>query len=1608
MHTEQTPLQTIVQTGHSTDVLSLSVCPNSEYLVSTASDSTVKLWEIRSGKLIRNFSGHAGWVVACAISSNRKHLATGSWDHTVRLWNLETGEALEEFDVPGGESVCFSLDGTCLYGGTEDGEVHLLWDSLSSKRKIPLVSSFLGHTCKVKALCIYEKDDKKYLASGSSDGTAKLWNFETGALLQTYTAHPDEIGKDFKLEFEQSHPLTIRSVCFTPDGKYLVTGCHDGTAKFWDTEAGLQKNSSFNSSYFHSFNHSDKIRSVSVSPDGELLVTAGNDNSAMLWNLKDLKQREPVAVFEGEHAGPLTAVKIMADGKWIATGSKDSLVKLWSIESRKVIQTFTGGSFSVNTAAMSNNGKYLATGHNTNLIKIWDLVAGKLSKTLRSNERSGQVGIVAGITSLNFSQDDQYLVSGSGDGTAKLWDIENETPLLIYQGKSYFLNSAVISQDNKFIVTGADTPIVSIFNTASPEAAVEFEGLTDWVSSVDINTEKGLLVAACDHDGANTINSVLLWDLNAEKKPYEFKGHTQRVRSLKMSRNGKLLVTGSNDGAALLWDLENKKKPLQKFLGHTFWVNSVDISSDGALVVTGSDDCTAKLWDAKTGRELMTFTGHSAAVTVSITANAKYVITSSRDAITKIWNVETGAELASLISVGEEDWVVITPSGLFDASPGAMQKMHYVSGMEVIELDQLKGRYWEPNLLSVLLNFKEGKLKDVDQLTALALYPEIVLMELEGDLLKVKLEKRSGGIGRTSLRINNKERERDINKDRQTTCSIDLTQYEKFFTAGANSIAIRCWNEEDWLPGPLRELIYIKKGITKTAAPSLYAIFVGTSKYKNDRFTLAYPDQDAGYISDAVKITGEQFFKTGAVHIRLLTTEDPGSSSFSSKANIKAAFDEFAAKAKPEDVVVIYFSGHGANFDDGKKALYYYLTNAIVSDNLSDSSVRASATISSEELSDWINAIPAMKQVLILDTCYSGKIVDTLKSKNALDATQEREMERMKDRTGMYVLAGSAADKVSYESSSYGQGLLTYTLLMGMRGAALLKNTNQQVNAVDVMNLFSFSKEEVERLSKEFDVVQTPTLRPPVKVASFAIGLAGPEEQRKIKLAMPKPIFVHSNFMNSDDFLDDLNIAETLDQYLMGKIGMGNRPQAIFIDVNYFPGAQQVRGIYSKTANGYQLKAKVYKDKELKGSFDIEGQGAEDMVPKIAREVENYAFPVEEYKVPEDDEIGVLEKGLKDDLNKILQKDLVDLMFGYKENFIGEKFKVSMPKLHAEHLKDVAFIIDPVTKLSTKDSVLKYQYYSTVQNKKRKFPFFAACNLNGGAFLTAGRNGVFVADPRIPKDEQCGDELYTFKYKGKAYTEFCHRGHMAKREDPQWADKVNLKIYYKSDPPADTNAAPEKRDKAVLTSIAERGARLTFFFTNAIPQHGHLNGVIWRGLEDYIMAVATNNKRSQGPDLYNINIMTGPVFQDNDPVFPMSNDEEKTKGKMNGLQIPTLFWKVVYFKKEDGKLYHIGFLMGQEELLKREFERLDGLTAKDIKEAADKTTPPFEGYKSKAVFQVKISFIESLTKLKFHPAIDPYSDSRPAKEIIEKVQLAKKNLAGDDEGFGYSLEGLSI
>ena len=143
-------------------------------------------------------------------------------------------------------------------------------------------------------------------------------------------------------------------------------------------------------------------------------------------------------------------------------------------------------------------------------------------------------------------------------------------------------------------------------------------------------------------------------------------------------------------------------------------------------------------------------------------------------------------------------------------------------------------------------------------------------------------------------------------------------------------------------------------------------------------------------------------------------------------------------------------AGHGvtrSGADDG----FYYLTCDAQSAELNDPAIRQQWAISDQELTAAIAKSPALKQVMILDTCHSGRLIEDLTAKRDISSNEVRALERIKDRTGLHILAGCASDSGSYEASRYGQGVLTYSLLLGMQGAALKED-----QFVDVGTLFQF------------------------------------------------------------------------------------------------------------------------------------------------------------------------------------------------------------------------------------------------------------------------------------------------------------------------------------------------------------------------------------------------------------------------------------------------------------------------------------------------------------------------------------------------------------------------
>jgi uncharacterized protein YjiK len=198
-------------------------------------------------------------------------------------------------------------------------------------------------------------------------------------------------------------------------------------------------------------------------------------------------------------------------------------------------------------------------------------------------------------------------------------------------------------------------------------------------------------------------------------------GHNGSVNSVAISPDSKVLASGSDDHTIKLWDVATGTQ-LRALEGHTSYVSSVAFSPDGKTLASGVDT-RIKLWDVATGMQLRVFEAHTAGVcSIAFSPDGK-TLASGGDTKIKLWNTKSGQELASLIALDKADWAVVTRDGRYDASPAAMELMHWVVGLEVISLNQLKERYYEPNLLPKLLGYNKEPLRDISAFAEVKLPP---------------------------------------------------------------------------------------------------------------------------------------------------------------------------------------------------------------------------------------------------------------------------------------------------------------------------------------------------------------------------------------------------------------------------------------------------------------------------------------------------------------------------------------------------------------------------------------------------------------------------------------------------------------------------------------------------------------------------------------------------------------------------------------------------------------------------------------------------------------------------------------------------------------------
>ena len=248
-----------------------------------------------------------------------------------------------------------------------------------------------------------------------------------------------------------------------------------------------------------------------------------------------------------------------------------------------------------------------------------------------------------------------------------------------------------------------------------------------------------------------------------------------------------------------------------------------------------------------------------------------------------------------------------------------------------------------------------------------------------------------------------------------------------------------------------------------------------------------------------------------------------------------------------------------------------------------------------------------LEVVLILDTCHAGQLITDLTKTRGLPSAELRSLDRMKDRTGMFIIAGSAADAVSYEASRYGQGVLTYSLLEGMRGAALRENA-----FVDVGQLLTYAVDRVPALARGIGGIQQPRMATPAGGESFDMGwLPAATDLAKIPIAEERPLLLKTSFTPEDQPLDVLDLTPMVNEALRARAADPRNAPFVFVEADQSAGAWRVAGRYGVVGTTVTLKVYLYQDKSVAAQFDVQGQTGTLAVltAEIVRQVEARVKP---------------------------------------------------------------------------------------------------------------------------------------------------------------------------------------------------------------------------------------------------------------------------------------------------------------------------------------------------------------------------------------------------------------
>jgi WD40 repeat protein len=908
--------------------------------------------------------GHAGNVLSVAYAQDGQTALTGSDDQTARLWDIVTSREIRRFEghSEAVQSVAISVDGRAVLTGSSDATARL-WNTATSAE----IRRF-EHPAAVTSVAF--SPDGEQVLTGSHDGKARLWNVETGRLVSEFDGHSGSVlavafsadGKRILtgsgdntarlwdaysahlLQVLGGHTEPISSVAFAPEGTKLLTGSLDGSARCWDAQTGA---------LLQVYQAPRRVFSAVFSPDGQQVITGHQGvpiklddeqgNTVRVWDTGTGRQLRGFR----EYGSSAVSMAVSRDGKRVLVGAcggglsiDDCRAQLWDVDSGRQLRMLQGqGVLSVDCVACSDDGRWLLVGSDDGAAWLWDAATGR--EVHRFEHIRGSVQAVA------ISADGQTVLTGGDDCTARLWDAKSGKELRRLEGHASSVVSVALSRDGQSVLTGSTDSTARLWDVATGKEVrrlVEYTGESVFVIPL-------FCVVAFSPDGRSMLtgqwdNTARLWDTASRQELQCFQGHGNRVVSVAFSPNGNQVLTGSSDKTARLWDVKTGAE-LRTLAGHSGAVSSVAISGGGNRILTGSWDNTARLWDAQTGAELRSFPGHAkSGQSVAFAADDTRAVMASLNKTAVLWNLETQQQLCTLIHCNGGT-VAATPEGTYMAPKGAMKSVAFGIGNRALPFDQFDLKFNRPDLVLASIGLAPAELISAYRAGYQKRIAKLGFTEeqLGGDLHVPETAILSESpliTSEQSLTLTVRASDTQCPLDR---LNVDVNGVPVYGIAG---ISLRERNLEAWQQDIEIELSTGKNSIQISAInvqgaesiketleircdaaakpPELYVVAVGVSDYRNRRYRLTYAHKDAQDLAALLKSKANRF---GRVHVaKFLNREATRDKILSVK--------KLLLQSRVNDEVVIFFAGHGL-LDE--QLDYYFATADLDFENPSSWSV---------------------------------------------------------------------------------------------------------------------------------------------------------------------------------------------------------------------------------------------------------------------------------------------------------------------------------------------------------------------------------------------------------------------------------------------------------------------------------------------------------------------------------------------------------------------------------------------------------------------------------------------------------------------------------------------